>query len=127
MKMSQYILMVFIASFVLFANDGFACGSNSTTTATKSCSFKKAKSSCTTAKKLTQKPCCHAPLDKEDGCGGDCGDSACHCSPSVNMPFVEAATLEITQYVYIPKQVWNFAQNPLKPVYLPIWKPPNIA
>lgn len=124
MKMRQYILIIFIASFVLFANEGFVFGSNSMATSTKSCCLKKEKSSCSIAKKITQKSCCHAPLGENDDCGGDCGDSACHCSSSVNMPFIETATFETTQYFYIPKQIWNFAQNPPKPVYLSIWKPP---
>lgn len=118
MKIYLYILIILTASFVFQSNDSFACGDTST-------EITEGKKSCCSEQSNDEKNDCENCSD--DDCGGGCGSSSCKCTHSVSVPLFKTIEFKVNHNFNTSKKCWNFNQNPPKPVYLSIWKPPNIA
>ena len=115
--------MIFIAAFVLPANEGLACGDASKKEEV-GCEETTRDKSCCSADEAS---CCDKHSDSEKDCGGDCDQSACHCSPATSPTLLEIAEPYRCLDFYISKKLWPLNKTAPELIYLAIWAPPKIS
>ena len=122
MKNKTQILILFLLLLVIPTSTVFACGSSSEKEKTEQSTCKKQDD------KTEKKSCCDKGNKENDGCGGTCDNSSCHCPSSVNIPvFFNDLQLSKTTNLNLLNNDWIYVQHNPKAVYLSIWQPPKIS
>ncbi|HRB86127.1 MAG TPA: hypothetical protein PLE27_05870 [Bacteroidia bacterium] len=118
-----YILLIATLGFFLTPTLSYACGKSHTKTE-KSCCDKK-------SSQTEKKDCCKNHSDNEkdnDGCGGKCGHSSCHC-PTVcfgcTLPFTSEPKYNVL--VVSKKQFFPYSDPYISSGFHSIWLPPKIG
>jgi hypothetical protein len=117
------ILLIVMLGFFLTPTLTYACGTSAKKTE-KSCCEKG-------ASKADKKDCCkqdHSQKDKnDDGCGGQCGNSSCHC-PTLNIAIALPFVSELKHNVFIAqKRSIPYTETYFSSGFLSIWLPPKIS
>ncbi len=75
-----------------------------------------------------KKSCCNNDEKDDDGCGGVCDNTFCHCPNSVNIPvFFKEFELTTPNNFTILVNDWAYIQHIPKGIYHSIWQPPKIS
>lgn len=122
MKGFVFLLLAITCLLVLPVSSSYACGSNHTL------------SKIDTRPPSPPKAYCSAgdhqkPGSEKKTCGHSCDGSACNCAhgPSVFALKTPPAPLsQITVFTISRANSWFFKESTPKPVYLPLWMPPNL-
>ena len=73
-----------------------------------------------------KKSCCDNDEKEDDGCGGACENTSCHCPSTVNIPvFYDDFELRNTNNFTLLANDRAYVQHVPKAVYLSIWQPPK--
>lgn len=122
MKNKTQILILFFMLLVIPTSAVFACGNTSDKEKTEKISCLKEDNH------PEKKSCCDKGEKDDDGCGGACDNTSCHC-PSVLNISVSFNDFELSNSNNFKLLVneWAYVQNKPKAVYLPIWQPPKIS
>ena len=122
MKNKTQILIFFLILLVIPTSTVFACGNSSEKEKTEKVSCEKQD------QHSEKKSCCDKGEKDDDGCGGDCDNTSCHCPSSVNSTVsFKDFQLELSNNFKLLVNEWNYVQNKPKAVYLSIWQPPKIS
>lgn len=118
MKINRHIFFLFMLLLAVPTSAALACGNNAETEKTEETS------SCQQAKK----GCCGNNQDESEDCGGACGNDACHCPVSINIPlFLNDLTSSIQVDFNRVNSMCTYVLHLPKAVYLSIWLPPKIG
>ncbi|SDF53216.1 hypothetical protein [Cellulophaga baltica] len=122
MKNGTHILLLFLMLLVIPTSSVFACGKSSEKEKTE-------KTSCSKEDNQTEKKsCCDNQENDDDGCGGACDNTSCHCPSSVNSTVsFKDVLLELNNNFKLLANEWTYVQNKPKAVYFSIWQPPKIS
>ena len=122
MKNKTQILILFLILLVIPTSTVFACGKTSDKEKTEKISCEKQDDH------SEKKSCCDNGEKDDDGCGGACDNTSCHCPIVVNIS-VSFSDLELSNSNNFKLLVneWTYVQNKPKAVYLSIWQPPKIS
>nr|WP_321222463.1 hypothetical protein [uncultured Psychroserpens sp.] len=125
MKSKAQILILFLILLVIPTSTVFACEKSSEIEKT----VKTEKTSCSKQDNKTEKKsCCDKDNKENDGCGGTCDNSSCHCPTSVNTSVsLTTFQLKLNNNFKLLVNEWTYIQNKPKAVYLSIWQPPKIS
>lgn len=123
MKNRTLILTLFILLLFLPTSEVLACGNSME-------QFKSEGNYCSVTDYHNEnRSCCHSEKNQgNDGLGGSCSNTPCHCPASINAP-VYLADFEstITNKYHVSEKDWIYIQQIPKSVYLPIWQRPKIG
>jgi|TARA_R110001606_G_scaffold373208_2_gene530532 hypothetical protein len=122
MKNKTQILILFLMLLVNSTSTIFACGNSSE-------KLKMEKTSCSKEDNHTEKKsCCDNGEKEDDGCGGACDNSSCHCPTTVNIPvsFNDFDLSNSNNFTLLIKDC-AYVQHIPKAIYLSIWQPPKIS
>lgn len=118
-----YILLIVVFGFLLTPTPTYACGKSHTKTE-KTCCDKK-------TSQTKKNDCCkkeHSQSNHDnDGCGGKCGHSSCHCSGvniAIALPFVSELKHTIS---FSEKQSILYTETYISSGFRSIWLPPKIS
>ena len=118
-----FLLLAITCLLVLPVGSGYACGSDHT--------LSKIEIKQPTPKKADCSAGDHQKSGNENKkCGHSCDGSACNCAhgPSVFALKTPPALLnQITAFTISQANSWFFKESTPKPVYLPLWMPPNLG
>ena len=118
-----YILLIALLGFFLTPTLTYACSKSHTQTE-KSCCDKK--TSQTDKNNCCKNKSSHNQKDN-DGCGGKCGHSSCHC-PTVSFSFIPSTPeLKYNLLVVAQKQFFFYSDPYFSSGYHSIWQPPKIG
>jgi hypothetical protein len=122
MKNKTRILILFLMLLVIPTSTVFACGNSSEKEKTE-------KTSCSKVDNHSGgKSCCDNHEKDDDGCGGACDNTSCHCPSTVNIPvFINDFELLNTNNFTVLVKDWTYFQHIPKTVYHSIWQPPKIS
>lgn len=122
MKNKPQILILLLLLLLIPTSTVFACGDSTNKENTE-------KSSCSKENDQSEKKsCCDKNEKDDDGCGGNCDNSSCHCPISVNAPvFLNNFNLQFTTNFYFLGNDCTYVQHNPKAIYYSIWQPPKIS
>ncbi|MCM4154390.1 hypothetical protein [Gramella sp. AN32] len=95
-------------------------------------SHKSEKNCCSGNVEHAQDDCCKnhkTPDNEENDCNGTCGNLACHCPSTINLPVNYSTTSEetIAGVISFYNDHWNYTKQQPKPFYFQIWTPPKLS
>ena len=122
MKNKAHILILFLMLLVIPTGTVFACGNSSEKKKMEKISHSKEDGH------SNEKSCCDKGEKDDDGCGGACDNTSCHCPNTINNPvvFIDFKLSNTNNFTLLVNE-WTYIQQIPKSVYLSIWQPPKIS